>query len=84
MRMTVQARKVAASKRATNVSLRADLIDEAKSLGINVSEACEQGLAQEVARSRRDAWLEENLPALEAWNEWVRENGIPYAEYRQF
>jgi antitoxin CcdA len=84
MRMNVQTRKVAAPKRATNVSLRAELIDEAKRLGINVSEACEQGLAQEVARSRREAWLEENLPALEAWNAWVREHGIPYAEYRQF
>jgi len=84
MRMNIQTRKIATPKRATNVSLRADLIDEAKRLGINVSEACEQGLAQEVTRSRREAWLEENLPALEAWNAWVRENGIPYAEYRQF
>ncbi len=84
MRMNAQAGKVAAPKRATNVSLRPDLIDEAKKLGINVSEACEQGLANEVARSRREAWLQENLPALEAWNAWMRENGIPYAEYRQF
>jgi antitoxin CcdA len=84
MRMNIPARKVAQPKRATNVSLRSDLIEEAKSLGINISEACEQGLAEEVARSRKEAWLEENLPALEAWNQWVRENGIPYAEYRQF
>ena len=84
MRMNVQSRKLAGSKRATNVSLRSDLIDEAKQLGINISEACEQGLAEEVAKSRREAWLEENLPALEAWNQWIRENGIPYAEYRQF
>lgn len=83
MRMNAQGRKLAASKRATNVSLRADLIDEAKALGINVSEACEQGLAEQVARSRREVWLEENLPALEAWNQWVRENGMPYDEYRQ-
>jgi antitoxin CcdA len=84
MRMNLQTRKLAPSKRATNVSLRTDLIDEAKQLGINISEACEQGLEKEVAKTRRQAWLEENLPALEAWNEWIRENGIPYAEYRQF
>ena len=83
MRMNVQGRKLAASKRATNVSLRADLIDEAKAFGINVSEACAQGLAEQVARSRREAWLDENLSALEAWNQWVRENGMPYDEYRQ-
>lgn len=71
-------------RRATNVSLPADLIDEARRLGINISQACERGLEAQVRQSLREAWLEENLPALEAWNEWVRENGIPYAEYRQF
>ncbi|HST36428.1 MAG TPA: type II toxin-antitoxin system CcdA family antitoxin [Allosphingosinicella sp.] len=83
MRMNSPARKISPSKRATNVSLRSDLIDEARGLGINISEACERGLTDEVARSRREAWLAENMPALEAWNEWVRENGIPYAEYRR-
>ena len=81
--MNVHPNKVAPSKRATNVSLRADLIEEAKRLGINVSEACERGLADQVKKAREAKWLEENLPALEAWNEWVRENGIPYAEYRR-
>jgi antitoxin CcdA len=71
-------------RRATNVSLPAHLIEEARRLGINISQACEQGLEAQVRQSLRDAWLEENLPALEAWNEWIRENGIPYAEYRQF
>jgi antitoxin CcdA len=72
------------SKRATNVSLSADLIAEARALQVNVSEACERGLADHVQKAREAKWLEDNLPALEAWNEWVRENGIPYAEYRQF
>ena len=84
MRMNAPAPRGGSPKRATNVSLRSDLIEEAKELGINISEACERGLSEEVMKSRREAWLKENLPALEAWNEWVRENGIPYAEYRQF
>lgn len=84
MHMNAPTRKIASQKRATNVTLRTDLIEQAKELGINISEACEQGLAEEVARSRRETWLRENLPALEAWNAWVRENGIPYSEYRQF
>jgi antitoxin CcdA len=84
MRMNAHANKALPSKRATNVSLRADLIDEAKRLNINVSEACERGLTDQVRKAQEARWLEENLPALEAWNEWVRENGLPYAEYRQF
>lgn len=83
MRMNAS-RKAVASKRPTNVSLNADLIAEARALDVNISEACERGLADQVKKAREAKWLEENLPALEAWNAWVRENGIPYAEYRQF
>ena len=39
-------------KRATNVSLSAELVEEARKLGINVSEACQTGLAAEVKRAR--------------------------------
>jgi antitoxin CcdA len=82
MRMTSAAKQ--APRRATNVSLRADLIDQARILDINISQACEVGLVGEVKRAREARWLAENLPALEAWNDWTRENGIPYAEYSQF
>lgn len=84
MHMNVQTRKPVPSKRATNVSLRSDLIDEAKKLGINVSEACEQGLEKEVARNRAEQWLEENRAALESSNAYVEKHGLPLARYRQF
>jgi post-segregation antitoxin (ccd killing protein) len=47
------------TKRGLTVSLRADLIDEANRLGVNISEACERGLAEAVSR----AWLDENRAA---------------------
>ena len=71
-------------RRATNVSLPIDLIEEARRLNINISQACESGLEQQVRKSVREAWLEENLPSLEAWNIWVEEHGLPLAQYRQF
>jgi len=77
-------RSPTARKRPTNLSLDAELVSNAREMGINVSEACERGLADEVKKAREKKWLEENLPALEAWNAWVEEHGIPYAEYRQF
>ena len=43
-------------KKATNVSLSAELVDEAKKLGINVSEACQSGLAAQVKAARDAAW----------------------------
>ncbi|GAA0866769.1 MULTISPECIES: type II toxin-antitoxin system CcdA family antitoxin [Sphingopyxis] len=71
-------------KKATNVSLNAELVEEAKKLGINVSDACQSGLAAEVKKARDAAWKEENRAAIESWNEYIRKNGMPYDKYRQF
>ena len=71
-------------KRPTNVSLNAELVDQARALGINVSEACQAGLAAEVKAAREAAWKEENREAIESWNAYTREHGLPLAKYRQF
>lgn len=71
-------------KKATNVSLSAELVEEAKRLGINVSEACQGGLAAEVKKAREAAWQVENHAAIEASNEYVRKHGLPLAKYRLF
>jgi antitoxin CcdA len=71
-------------KRATNISLRCDLIEEAKRLDINISRACEMGLEAQVAERRAAAWLAENRQAIESCNLWVDEHGLPLARYRQF
>lgn len=73
-----------ARKKPTNLSLDSDLVARAKTMGINVSEACERGLADEVKRSCEKKWLDDNRPALLAWNDWVRDNGMPYDEFRQY
>jgi antitoxin CcdA len=71
-------------KRATNVSLSEALVAEARDLGINVSRACEDGLATEVRRARAKRWQEENAAGFEAWNAYAEENGVPLAAYRKF
>ena len=38
------------AKRATNVSLPGDLVQQARELGADVSQACEKGLVEEVAQ----------------------------------
>jgi antitoxin CcdA len=72
----------AGPKRPTNVSLPAELVAEAKRLGLNVSEACQTGLAAEVKKAREAAWKEENREAIESYNTYVREHGMPMAQYR--
>jgi antitoxin CcdA len=71
-------------RRAANVTLDATLLAEAKAAGINVSQACEKGLAAELKSAREAEWLSENMAAIEGWNRWVAENGIPFEEYRMF
>jgi len=71
-------------RRPTNVSLDARLVEDAKALGINVSRASEEGLAREIKAERQRRWLEENKGAIDDYNEWVRNNELPFAKYRQF
>lgn len=71
-------------RKPTNVSLDAALVADAKALGINLSRACEMGLAAELKAERERQWREENRASIDDWNEWVRVNGLPLARYRQF
>lgn len=71
-------------RRPTNVSLDADLVEEARQLDINISRACEEGLEKTVREERRRRWIEENRDAMEASNEYVRKHGLPLAKYRMF
>ncbi len=71
-------------KRATNVSLSAALVAEARALGISVSSAAETGLKAEISRLRAAEWRQKNKDAIETWNRYVEEYGVPLAEFRQF
>jgi antitoxin CcdA len=66
------------------VTLPETLLHDAREMGINLSQACERGLAAEVADARRQRWLEENKGAMDAWNGHVAEHGLPLAAFRQF
>lgn len=71
-------------RKATNVTLPEPLLKEARELGVSLSQACERGLATSVAEARARQWLRDNREALDAWNEYVEQHGLPLAEFRQF
>lgn len=83
-RLTRDGRNASAVRKPTNVTLPETLLADAKALGINVSQACEKGLVAAVSEARGAAWLRENQAALDAWNDYVEEHGIPLEEFRQF
>ena len=71
-------------RRATNVSLNQKLVEEAKALGVNLSQACERGLRDQVAETRAEKWQRENREAVIASNEYADKNGLPLARHRLF
>ncbi len=75
---------VSTARRPINVSLDAELIEQAKALGINISRACERGLAEQIAETRASAWLAENGEAIASSNRYVEKQGLPLARHRRF
>jgi antitoxin CcdA len=62
-------------KRATNVSIRSDLLTAAREAGINLSAALEGALTEKLAAAKAGRWREENRKAIEAYNEHVDRHG---------
>lgn len=71
-------------KKAVNLSIDAELLAEAKQAGINMSEALERTLANELKHDRWEKWRRENRAAIESHNEFVRKHGLLSDEWRKF
>ena len=63
-------------KKATNLSVDEDLLDQARLLGLNLSQVFEAGLADAIRRHQREAWLKKNRAAIDAYNEHVEKDGV--------
>jgi antitoxin CcdA len=63
-------------KRAVNLFVDADLLDDARRLRINMSEALERRLRAMVKAQREKDWLARNQAAIEAYNHRVAEHGL--------
>lgn len=63
------------AKRATNLSVRGDLIDAARADDVNLSELLERALVEELARLRRLRWRADNAEAVGAYNDHVEQFG---------
>jgi antitoxin CcdA len=63
-------------KRAVNVFVDTELIDEARRMRINLSETLERRLRMIVRADQEKRWLEENRAAIEAYNARVAQHGL--------
>ena len=71
-------------KRATNLSLSADVLDAAKQLRINVSQVCDIHLREVVRREQVSRWRQEHADFIAAYNEILETEGLPLDEWRSF
>jgi antitoxin CcdA len=65
-------------KRAVNLSIDSELLDEAKAAGTNLSAALEKSLREDLGERRWKKWREDNREAIEASNAELDQNGMWY------
>ena len=73
-----------ATKKAANLSIRADLLEEARAYKINLSQTLEAALTAEVKKHREDEWREQNREAIAAYGRFVERHGHFSDRYRTF
>jgi len=73
-----------ATKKATNITLSSDVLTEAKALGINISQSCDQFLRELVRNERERHWQQDNADFIAAYNQTVADEGLPLDSWRSF
>lgn len=74
----------AAPKKSANLSINADLLQQAKQLNINLSQTLEQHLAEIIRQAQRNQWLAENKNALDEYNRRIEKHGAFSDGLRRF
>jgi antitoxin CcdA len=64
------------AKKATNLSIRTDLLQEARALDINLSSELEKHLVEVIRQRRAEQWLKDNREAIEAYNRHIERDGL--------
>ena len=74
----------AAPKKSANLSINADLLQQAKQLNINLSQTFEQHLAEIIRQEQRRLWLAENQSAIDEYNRRMEKRGAFSDGLRRF
>jgi antitoxin CcdA len=60
------------------------VLAEARRLGINISQACDDFLRELVHKERARCWKEDNAGFIAEYNRIVEAEGLPLAQWRSF
>jgi antitoxin CcdA len=73
-----------APKKAANLSINIDLLNQAKVLHINLSATLEQALTEIIRDKHRQQWLEDNQQSIMQYNQRVEAEGCFSDSLRNF
>jgi antitoxin CcdA len=72
------------SKGSDNLSLRADLVERARALELNVSDLVESALEKVILEAEQARWQSENEAAMDYYNSFMEKHGLFSDAYRKF
>jgi len=72
------------SKQTINVTLEADLVAEARAVGINFSQTLTAAVQAELKSRAAEKWQRDNAAAIDYLNQLSDEHGLFSDEYRAF
>lgn len=73
-----------APKKAANLSVNSELLNQAKALQINLSAVLERALAEAIRDKQRQQWLQDNLQSIKDYNQRVETEGCFSDSLRNF
>ena len=72
------------TKFATNLTPSKDVLDVAKTLGINISAVCDAHLREVVLLEQQSRWRTDYADFISAYNDTVEAEGLPLEQWRNF
>jgi len=73
-----------ASKKAVNLSVNSELLNQAKALHINLSATLERALVEAIRDKQRQQWLNDNRQSIAEYNQRVEAEGCFSDSLRNF
>lgn len=73
-----------APRKSANLSINADLLQQAKQLNINLSQTLEQQLTEIIRQAQRNKWLIDNQNAMDDYNRRIEKSGTFSDGLRRF
>ncbi len=62
-------------RRPVNLTISDDVLNEAKSLNVNASQAAEVGILDAIKKAREQEWIQNNQKAVQAHNKRIEKDG---------